>query len=549
MMGRLQIRNDLVAGLSGAVAGTPQAMGFALIAGINPVFGLYTASVTTIVAALFGHSSLMTVGPTNALSLVVAGVLANNTSETAQVDYLVLLTFLVGVWYLAFGLLRLGTLVRFVSNAVMTGFVSGAALLIVFGQLRYLNGYRPSGESVLLRVTDWLGHLHQGSLPMALISLVVALAILILRRTRLSNFATLIGIGVGTLLTLGVGWEAEVELIGDLSAIPEGLPAFRFPDLSLAGELLPAALAIAVLGAVQSAAIIGSFAERNNEHADINRDFVGIGLGNCAGSLFQAMPACGSLSRTAVNVLAGAKTRWANIFAGGFVLLFLFLLGDVITLVPLSALAVQLIIAAVSLIDVKEIRTVWHVAPAARLAMSVTFLSTLILPLEYSIYAGVGVSLVLYVYSSSEELGLVQLIPVGGGRFRIAPVPNQLPENSVIVLSVSGHVYFAAVARLERLLPDPEQTRNCIVILRLRDNAFLASTGIRFLERYARALQRRGGRLLLSGLSPRMVYQLSRVTTVFREDDLYAAHEIMLEGTARAYHHALSTQESEAQPA
>lgn len=144
MFGSIQWRDDLLAGLTGAVAGAPQAMGFALIAGIEPTYGLYTAVVSTIIGAFFGQSSFMTIGSTNALALVVATTLVN-FEGAAQTERLFVLTGLTGIFYLIFGIFRLGFLLRFVSNAVMTGFVTGAGLLIIFGQVRYLTGYNPVG--------------------------------------------------------------------------------------------------------------------------------------------------------------------------------------------------------------------------------------------------------------------------------------------------------------------------------------------------------------------------------------------------------------------
>lgn len=538
VINREKLRDDFVAGLSGAIAGTPQAMAFALIAGIDPIYGLYTAIVSTIIGALFGSSSFMTVGPTNALSLVVASTLVG-FDGTSGIDRLFVLTFLVGVFHLGFGLLKLGNLIRFVSNAVMTGFITGAALLIIFGQLQYLNGYNPSGNMTLLRVMDWSRHLHLSDGYTAVVSIIAAIIMLGLRRTRFRNLATLTGIFVASAAIIVFEWQG-VTTVKNISAIPPGLPAPSLPDFAFASDLIPAALAIAILGAVQSAALINTLPEKNGRRSRINRDFVGMGLGNLAGSFFQSMPACGSLSRTAVNMAAGAQTRRANIFAGGFVALFLLIFGAIIEYVALSALAVMLIIAAVSLIDVREIRLVWEAAVNARIAMIMTFATTLALPIEYSIYAGVGISLLLYLYSSADGVNVVRLLPVDGERFQVAEVPDTLPDQATVIFSVHGHLYFAAIDSLERMLPDPNHSQGCVVIIRLRDSSFLASTGIHFFERYDTTLRQNGGHLILTGLSNRVFAQLRQKSSRFNQNDLFEADDILLRGTWRAYLYAHS---------
>lgn len=530
------LKDDLLAGLSGAIAGTPQAMAFALIAGINPIYGLYTAIVSTIIGAVLGSSGLMTVGPTNALSLIVAGTLTTFDSANS-IERLFILTLLSGAFHLGFGFLRLGILVKFVSNAVMTGFIAGAALLIVFGQLPYLTNYSPEGSSSLLKVVDWVRHLHLTDLYTLGVSGVAAVLILVVRNTRFKNLATLLGIVGASVLAALAGWDS-VEIVRDISEIPAGLPLPTLPDFAYVPELISSALAIAILGAVQSAAIINVLPDRGGSRPNVNLDFISMGIGNMVGSLFQSMPACGSLSRTAVNIASGAQTRLANIFAGVFVALFLVLLGSLIEYVTLSALAVMLIIAAITMIDLSEIRIVWQTAISARIAMVVTFLTALIFPIEYSIYAGVIISLLLYITTSSEEVKLSQFVPLEENRFKITEIPERLPDNDVIILSVTGHLYFAAITRLEHLLPDPSQSEGSIVILRLRDSAFLATTGIHFLERYDAALRQHGGRLILTGLSSEMVEHIQHLPNNFSEMDVFIEDEILMGGTLRAYEYA-----------
>lgn len=538
---RQSVIRDLLAGATGAVAGAPQAMGFALIAGISPVYGLYTAIVSTIVAGLTSSSSMLTVGPTNALSLVVASTLFG-FDESGQIERLIVLTFLVGVFQLAFGVLKLGTLTRFVSNAVMTGFISGAGLLIIFGQLDHLIGYESHGRTVLENLWDWLTHLGEAEPRTAFLGIGAAVMIWALHHTRLKSVSTLIAIGVTSAIVILLDWT-QVATVRDIAVIPSGLPAFTPPDVLEYGQsLLPAALAMAVLGSVQSAAITQNVPERDGTRSNTNRDFAAQGLGNIAGAFFQGMPACGSLSRTAVNVSAGAQTRLANIYAGVLIAAMLVAFGTVIEQITLAALAGHLVVAAASLIRVEQIREVWNVNASARAAMVVTFLATLLLPLEYSIYVGVALSLSLYVYTSAVNIKVTHLKPVDTHThmFQESTIPTELPANQLVVFSIYGHLYFAAVDHLEKSLPDPTTGQRTVVILRMRHNQYLGTTGIRFLRRYAEKLRANGGKLLLSGVGPDLRAELERTGALqyFGAENIFYAREIVFSATEDAIHYA-----------
>lgn len=533
-------QGDIVAGLTGAVAGAPQAMGFALVAGVNPLYGLYTAVVSTIVGALVGKSSFMTIGPTNALSLVVASALGGY-SGAAQADRLFVLTILVGIFFLIFGFLNLGFLVRFVSNAVMTGFITGAGLLIMLGQIQHITGYTAHGDNALIRLGDWFLHLHHSNIPTVIIGIAAISIIVAIHKTRFSNFATLVAILVTTIIVIILNWS-DVEIVRSISSIPRGLPLPIIPDLSHGLDLIPIALAMSVLGAVQSTAITTNIPERDGTPADTNRDLIGMGFANFTAGIFQGMPSCGSLSRTAVNIHSGAETRWSNVWSGVFVGGFIALFGTLVEVIPLAALAGHLVVAAASLISLDQIKLVWRVNQQARLAMVATFISTLVLPLEFSVYIGVVLSLAMYVYSASEQLHVIHLQPIGSHRYRALEMPKALPSNDITIFSIHGHLYFAAVRKLEKLLPEAGSTIGTIVILRLRENDYLGSTGIQFLRKYRNSLEKKDGKLLLSGVSPTVHKELERTTfeQEFGKENIFYSSDIFFESTEQAYQYATS---------
>ena len=518
--------HDLAAGLTGATAGAPQAMGFAILAGISPLYGLYTAIVSTIVGALTGSSAYMTTGPTNALALVLGSTLTHYSGGDV-VTRMITLTMLVGVIQLAFGLLRLGGLTRYVSVAVMTGFITGAALLIIIGQVRHLTAIEAAnGSTGLESILHLVEHASTLGVATTVIGVFTMIVIHRLHHTQLKPFATLVAIVLTGVWIAVTGWDAHgVELVRDMSTIPSQLPGPKLPDPGMMPELLTSALAIALLGLVQTAALAQSLAQQYKTDVHITHEFLGQGACNTVGALFQGMPAGGSLSRTAVNISAGARTRLANLYAGVFVALIILLFGGWIERVALAALAGHLVVAALSLISREQIVFVWRAGLPSRAAMLITLASTLALPLEYSIYVGVALSLLLYIGLSS-HVNISRLEPAGD-TFRETAVPEHLPDAEPVILQVTGNLYFAAARDMQAKLPNPAGTARPVVILRLRGDELLAGTGIALLSTYAERLRARNGLLLLCGVGDQAIAALNKTSAmhginsecVFRADD------------------------------
>ncbi|MFZ4815078.1 MAG: SulP family inorganic anion transporter [Phototrophicaceae bacterium] len=534
---------DTFAGITGGIAGAPQAMGFAILAGISPIYGLYSAFVITVLAALVSGSTFITFAPTNALAYGLGSAVLQRR-DVDPVQIMVVMTFLVGLFSLVIGLLRLGRLTRFVSNAVLTGFITGTALLILLGQVSHLTGYEPVHHTVqIIRFWDWLTHAPQFDPMTSFIGVFSVAAIWGLHHTRFKHYATLITLAATSGFVALMGWDS-VALVRTMAEVPRGLPLFTLPDFSLVLSLASPAFALAIIGILQSAALIQAIPNADGHFTDVSRDINTIGIANLVGSFFLCMPSCASLSRTAVNQSAGAQTRLANLISGILVGLALLFLGGVIEQITLAALAGHLIVAAASLIRLESIAMVWRVSWTGRLAMTATFITTLIAPLEYSIYLGVALSLILYIYNSASRIRLSRLVPLGNGHFREERVPKALPAHDVVILSVIGTVYFAAVRRLEELMPDPDTADHTVVILRLRDNPDLGSTGIRFMEQYAERLKQRGGRLILCGVDPAARGQMERTRAigVFGAENIFYATDVIFESTERAYQDALAWQ-------
>jgi len=513
---RKQVAADAVAGLTFAVVNVPQAMGNAVLAAVNPVYGLYTLMIATPVGALFTSSVFMNVSTTGALS-VAAGDALVRFPVSQRSTALVTLVLLIGLFQLLFGLLKLGSLIRFVSQSVMTGFITGIALLIILGAIPDLTGYTSAFSSEFLKLADTLLNIRQGDTATLFIGLLTIGLIISFGYTPLRKFSMIMALVVVTIVALlltEVFSVTSLLLVGDLTTIPDSLPAPMLPDISLIPVLALPALAIAIIGLVQGAGVGQSYPNPDGKYPNVSKDFSGQGLGNIATSFFTGIPGGGSMSGTAVTVSAGARSRWANILAGLFVILIVLLFAGVVKLIPMSALAGLLVVVGFQNLQPKQIAMVWQTGLVTRTAMVLTLLATLALPLQYAIVIGVAISIMLHVFRSSNQVRVVEFVPVESGFPIEQPAPIKLSDREVTLIYAYGSLFFAAAATFEQNLPSAEDARQAVVILILRGQPDVGSTFIGVLRRYATTIQANGGRLMLTGVNPRLRYQLEKTGTL-----------------------------------
>jgi SulP family sulfate permease len=425
-----------------------------------------------------------------------------------------------------------------VSNAVMTGFLTGIAVLIVLGQLGDLTGYGSEFSNKVLATIDLLLHPGQIDLSTLAIGLLTIVLILILDRTALSNFSMVIAILVGSavaylLNTLGM---ASVQVVADIAEIPRSIPTPKLPNVSLVPELFGAACAVAVIGLVQGAGVGRSYANPDGNYPDASKDFSGQGLANIAAGFFQGMPVGGSLSATAINVSAGAKTRWAHVLAGLFALGLVLLFAGLIEQVAMTCVAALLIVAGFQAINWEEMADVRDAGWMPRLVMIVTFTITLFLPIQQAVFFGVILSVLLFVYRSALLTHLWELTVQDDGQLREGPAPKELPDQSVTLLHFYGTTFFGAAYTLEKMLPSPLKAKQAVVVLRLRGHEGVASTFVGVLERYADSLRATGGKLLLSGVSEQVLNRLQAMETTdfVPEEDIYRSDDVLGASTRRA---------------
>ena len=526
---------DLVAGLTTAIADIPDAMASAVLAGANPVYGLYASMVGKPVGGLLTSSHFMALGVTSALALTTGGALAGLSGEK-YTQALFTLTLLVGVVQILAGLLKLGRLMRFVSNAVMVGFLTGVSALVVLSQLGDFSGYSSAYSNKVAKAVDLFFRLDEVRPQTFTIGLLTVILILVFDRTRLRNFSMLIAMVVASGAVLAFGWEA-VEQVGDVAQIPRGVPFPIVPDLSLVPGLIPPAISLAIISLVQGAGISKAYPNPNGEYPDVSRDFTGQGAASAVASFFQGMPLGGSVASTALNVSAGARTRWANVFSGLIILVVVVLFSQAVGLVAMPAMAALLILAGIQSVKKEAFLDVWDVGWGSRIVMMVTFIMTLIVPVQFAVFGGVILSILVYWVSSSQDISLMEIIPNNDGTYRERPVPAQLPSKAVTLLSVSGNLFYVAAYNLEEMLPSAKGSDRPVVILRLRESDRIGSTFITVLEHYAAQLKTSGGKLILAGVNPLVKEQLELTETtqeILGEENVFTATENIAESTLMA---------------
>jgi SulP family sulfate permease len=447
------LRGDLVAGLTGAVIVLPQGVAFAMIAGLPPEYGLYTAIVPPVVAALFGSSLHLISGPAIAVSIVVFATLSP-LAEPGSAEFIRLaltLTFLAGLFQLAFGLARMGVLVNFVSHSVVVGFTAGAAILIATSQLKHVFGlHLPGSASFLGAWKDILSEIHHTNPYVVLVAVITLTCAASLKALRPRWPGLLVALLIGSLTSLILGGESHgVQLMGRLPAHlpPLSLPGFSGDTLR---ELAPKALAVALLGLIQALSIARSISTYSRQLIDGNQEFIGQGLSNMVGSFFSSYAGSGSFTRSAINYRVGAMTPLSSVFAAAFLALILLLIAPLTAYLPIAAMAGVILLVAYSLIDYHHIRSIVRTSREETAVLLTSFLATLLLDLEFAIYAGVLLSLILYLSRTSHPQ-IVNLAPDPNSD-RMMLTRSELQCLNFKIIRIDGSLFFGAVSHVAEFL-------------------------------------------------------------------------------------------------
>jgi SulP family sulfate permease len=503
---RDQLRGDLSAGLTVGVMLIPQGMAYALIAGLPPIYGLYAALAPLVVYALFGTSRQLAVGPVAMVSILVAAAVGPLAGGDAAlyIQLALLLSLMVGLLQFGLGLARFGFLVNFLSHPVLSGFTSAAAFIIGFSQLKHLLGIDLPRSNfiheILWAAVTHLGSVHGPTLALGLASIALLLA---LRWWRPSLPGALVAVAGATLGTWAFGLhEVGVAIVG---GVPSGLPAPSMPplDWGYAQELAPSALAIGLVGFMDSIAVAKVYAGRHRYEVDANQELIGLGLANVAGAFFSAYPTTGGLSRTAVNDAAGARTTLAAIVSAGIIGLTLLFLTPLFYFLPKAVLAAIVMVAVAGLVDWEEARYLWRVDRRDFGLMALTFVATLTLGIEQGILIGVIVSLIVVIYeSSTPHTALMGRLPDTETYRNLKRNPEAMTRSHVVVVRMDANLYFPNVSTFRDLVLDLDVHDPALqaVVVDMYPVNQIDSTATHTLQKVIETCRRNGVALYLAGV-------------------------------------------------
>ena len=509
------LRADLIAGFTNATIVLPQAVAFATIAGLPPEYGLYTAMITPIIAALFGSSMVMISGPTTAISAVVfstvSGLHVPGSAEFIQM--VLLLTLLVGLIQFALGFAGIGRLVAFVSHSVMLGFTAAAAVLIAASQLSDALGVTVErGGSVFTRIIRTFDVIETASwraIVIAATALVIAAGVKYYWK-RGPNF--IIGLAAASILAYFLGAASNgVKMVGEL---PSVIPSFQPPEIELQtlAISIEGAFAIALIGLLEAISIGRAFAFKSGGRFDADQEIVGQGMSNIVGSFFQAYPGSGSFTRSGVNFEAGAQTPLSAIAASLFLFLILLMFAPLMAYIPIPALAGIILLVAYKLISFEEISTITKSSRAELAIILATFAAGLLVKLEFAIYVGVILSLLIFLSKSSRPT-LAISAPDKDGVFRNAQVYGIAECPQAVFARLDGALYFGSVEAIERAFRQIER-KNPLqkhMVLILKGVGDIDMPGGMCIVEEARRRRRRGGGLYIVARYPPLLGQLKKL--------------------------------------
>jgi sulfate permease, SulP family len=539
-------RSDLVGGLSVAAVAVPQAMAYAMIVGLPAEYGLYTAIVMTAVGALLDSSRQLINGPTNAISIALLAAIGHVGDQAQLIQAAIFMAFFIGAIQLAISLAGLGDLTRYISHSVIVGFTAGASLLLVLDQLKNLLGQKAVGDvhdHFLVRFWNSLtegGAVHGPTLLVGLGSIALVLALRWIKKKLglplLPEFLIVV-IAMAALTAVFRLDQSGVRVVGD---IPAKLPQASLPhfDAAWIREFASSALAIALLGLLEAIAMAKAIAAVTRQKLDLNQQCLSEACANLVGSLFSCMPGSGSLTRSAINQQAGARTQWAGVISAIAVAVIMLLLAPYARFIPRAALAGLLMLTAARMVNLKDLRYHLRASRFDAAIVAMTAIAAFAISIEFCVLIGVVLSFMLTVPRTGNML-LTEFVEGEDDHVR-ERLPEDSPSPAILVFGLEGEMFFGAATSLEQHLDEIERRvvadRARVVLMRMKRARNPDAVGLAEFEHFVGRLKKRGVHVLLCGVRARLrdALQRSGMLDDFDRDHLFLEQPVRQTSTQAA---------------
>lgn len=462
---REYLQLDLMAGTSVGVMLVPQAMSYAKLAGLHPIYGLYSGFIPVFIYAIFGSSRQLAIGPVALVSLLVSNILGRivDSSDKLYTELAILLAFMVGILECLMGLFRLGWLIRFISHAVISGFTTSSAIVIALSQAKYFLGYNVTRSSkiipLIMSIINGAGDFSWPPFVMGSVMLAIVLSMKHMGKTR-KNLRWLRAAGPLTAVVLGTTFvkifhPPAISVVGE---IPQGLPKFSFPrEFGHAKSLISTAVLITGVAILESVGIAKALAAKNGYELDSNQELFGLGVANICGSFFSSYPTTGSFSRSAVNHESGARTGLSGIIMGIIMGCALLFLTPLFSDIPQCALAAIVISAVMGLVDYEEALFLWSIDKKDFLLWTITSITTLIFGIEIGVLIGVGFSLAFVIHESANpHIAVLGRLPGTTVYRNTLQYPEAYTYNGTVVIRIDAPIYFANISYIKDRLREYE---------------------------------------------------------------------------------------------
>lgn len=505
-------KKDLLSGTIVGIIAVPLAMSFAIASGVKPEYGIYTAIIAGILISLLGGSKFQIGGPTGAFVPILLGVVLVYGYEN-----LLIAGLMAGIMLLLMGILKLGTLIKFIPRPVTVGFTAGIAVIIFTGQIGNFLGLTnmEQHEKFHMNIIEIASNINTINIYSLLVAIISLTLILLAPKVLPKVPGALIGIIVSSVVTV-LFLQGYVATIGSTyGAIPNTLPHFRIPEITFERiyMLIGPAFVIAMLGGIESllSAVVAD-GMTNSKH-NSNRELIGQGVANIVTPFFGGIPATGAIARTATNIKSGATSPMSGIIHGIFVLITLLVLAPLAVHIPLASLAPVLMMVAWNMSERHHFVHILKLKSGDSLVLAITFLLTVFMSLTVAVMAGLILAVILFAKSMSESLTVSKVLPnleKENGKLQPQMVSDLHDCPQISIYTIEGPLFFGAAQKFEQTLLKTIQDRPKVFIFRMRKVPYIDSTGEEYFRHILQNINSHGGKVFVTGVQPALEQMFKR---------------------------------------